>query len=114
MHTGYKQPHPRAAAQIPAGADDHPDGERRNDRRPHPSGLVAGRRNGEDEGASERHERGGHERPPLRLVGPPLGEHGQHRPGRGEGEQHRAGDDVLLRPGERAGDERDGPDELPR
>ena len=75
-----------------------------------PSAVPVGRQD-QDAHAGETHDRGGHERPPLRLIGPSLGEHGQHRPGSREHERTDPGDDVFWRPGEWSDNRHDGTDE---
>ena len=72
---------------------------------------IARRGEDQDAHAGDTHQCGGDERPPLRLIGPSRGEHGQRRPGGGEDEQHRTGDDVFWRPGEWSDNDHDGANE---
>ena len=111
---GIQQPRLQAPGGPAAGARDHPDHERRQQRRPEPAerGQRRGARREDDQpGARDAHRCGRDRRPSLRPVGEARRQHGQQRPADGEPEQQCAGDHGFPAARERSGDERDGRDQ---
>jgi hypothetical protein len=110
-HRG-EQPAPARARKLSMGADEHPDGQGRHGRGPHPvEHLVHRGAKPHQEQAAQAHGQGRSRGPSLRLIGEPDREHGQHRPAQGESAQDGAGDGTLLGRDERGGGEEESSDQ---
>ncbi len=107
-----QQPSPASTMKLATRSDDHPDHQRQQGRGPHPSeDPVNLRAEHHQEQTAQPHEQRRSRSPPLRLIGEPHREHGQHRPTQRESAQDRAGDVALLRRDERGGNEEQSRDE---